>query len=217
MTAERRAKAIWEGTLLEGHGRLSAESSQVLSDQSVTWASRTEDPGGRTSPEELLAAAHAACYAMALSAALARRGTTADRLEVTATCAFDKVGEGWGVTACPCTSGGGSRVLTGRRSRRRPGPARRAAPSRTRSGVTSRSASPRSWRGSGMLRIWGLSKTAANYRQAPRGEIRCDACRFMFPKLAVGGCRYVRGAISPSYTCDQFAPARPAHGSVGPP
>jgi hypothetical protein len=68
-----------------------------------------------------------------------------------------------------------------------------------------------------MPRIWGLSKTAANYRQAPREEVRCDACRFMFPKLAVGGCRFVRGAISASYTCDQFAPARPAHGSVGPP
>ena len=98
MAAERRARAVWEGTLLEGQGRLSTESTPVLSEQPVTWASRTEDPGGRTSPEELLAAAHAACYAMALSAALARRGTPAERLEVTATCAFDKVGEGWGVT-----------------------------------------------------------------------------------------------------------------------
>ena len=67
-----------------------------------------------------------------------------------------------------------------------------------------------------MPRIWGLSKTAANYRQAPRPEVRCDACRFMFPKLAVGGCRYVRGAIGASYTCDQFAPIRPARGSSGP-
>jgi len=66
-----------------------------------------------------------------------------------------------------------------------------------------------------MARIWGLSKTAANYRQAPRPEVRCDACRFMFPKLAVGGCRYVRGVISGAYTCDQFAPARPARGSAG--
>ena len=97
MAAERRARAVWEGTLLEGQGRLSTESTPVLSEQPVTWASRTEDPGGRTSPEELLAA-HAACYAMVLSAALARRGTPAERLEVTATCAFDKVGEGWGVT-----------------------------------------------------------------------------------------------------------------------
>ena len=68
-----------------------------------------------------------------------------------------------------------------------------------------------------MPRIWGLSKTAANYRQAPRPEVRCDACRFMFPKLAVGSCRYVRGVISASYTCDQFAPLRPARGSSGPP
>jgi hypothetical protein len=68
-----------------------------------------------------------------------------------------------------------------------------------------------------MPRIWSLSKTAANYRQAPREEVPCDPCRFMFPKLALGGCRYVRAAISASCTCDQFAPARPAHGSVGPP
>jgi osmotically inducible protein OsmC len=98
MAAERRARAVWEGTLLEGQGRLSTETSPLLSEQSVTWAARTEDPGGRTSPEELLAAAHAACYAMALSGALANRGTPAERLEVTATCAFDKVGDGWGVT-----------------------------------------------------------------------------------------------------------------------
>jgi lipoyl-dependent peroxiredoxin len=57
-----------------------------------------DDPGGRTSPEELLAAAHAACYAMALSGALASMGTPAERLEVIATCSFDKVGEAWGVT-----------------------------------------------------------------------------------------------------------------------
>lgn len=94
MVAERRAHAVWEGTLLEGEGRVSTKSSPVLLDQPVTWAARTEDPGGRTSPEELLAAAHAACYAMALSGALARRDTPAERLEVTATCAFDKVGEG---------------------------------------------------------------------------------------------------------------------------
>ena len=78
MAAERRARAVWEGTLLEGEGRLSTESTSVLSEQPVTWASRTEDPGGRTSPEELLAAAHAACYAMALSNAI--RGNVEIRL-----------------------------------------------------------------------------------------------------------------------------------------
>jgi lipoyl-dependent peroxiredoxin len=98
MAAERRARTVWEGTLLEGQGLLSTETSPLLSEQSVTWAARTDDPGGRTSPEELLAAAHAACYAMALSGALAKQGTPAERLVVTATCAFDRVGEGWGVT-----------------------------------------------------------------------------------------------------------------------
>ena len=67
-----------------------------------------------------------------------------------------------------------------------------------------------------MPAVWGLSKTGANYRHAPGEEGRRDACRFMFPKLAVGGCRYVRGAISADNTCDQFAPARPARGSTGP-
>ena len=67
-----------------------------------------------------------------------------------------------------------------------------------------------------MPRIWGLSKTAANYRQAPREEVRRDACKFMLPKLAVGDCRYVREAISAHHTCDKFAPARPARGSAGP-
>jgi hypothetical protein len=66
-----------------------------------------------------------------------------------------------------------------------------------------------------MPSIWGLSKTATNYRQAPKPEVRCDACRFMFPKLAVGGCRYVRGVISASSTCDQFASARQTPGSAG--
>lgn len=68
-----------------------------------------------------------------------------------------------------------------------------------------------------MPRIWGLSKTAANYRRAARQEVCCDACRIIFPKLAVGGCRYVRGAISARYRCNQFAPTRPARGSAGPP
>ena len=98
MPAKRRARAVWEGTLLEGSGRLSTQSSSVLSDQPVTWSARTEDPDGLTSPEELLAAAHASCYAMALSASLAKANTPSERLEVTATCTFDKVGGGWAVT-----------------------------------------------------------------------------------------------------------------------
>lgn len=54
--------------------------------------------------------------------------------------------------------------------------------------------------------IWSLSKKQANYRPAPRKDVRCDACRYMFPPLALGGCRLVRGLIQGSATCDHFAP-----------
>ena len=89
--AERRASVVWEGTLREGSGVLTAESSGVLERTPVTWASRTEEADGRTSPEELLAAAHASCFSMALSGALTRRHTPAERLEVTATCSLDRI------------------------------------------------------------------------------------------------------------------------------
>ncbi len=59
-----------------------------------------------------------------------------------------------------------------------------------------------------MPMIWGLSKAAAGYRQAPRREVRCDACRYMFPRLAIGGCRYVRGVIKSADTCNEFKPRR---------
>jgi hypothetical protein len=55
-------------------------------------------------------------------------------------------------------------------------------------------------------RIWGLSKRAANYRPAPKPEVRCEACKYMFPRLALGGCRLVRGVIQASATCDEFTP-----------
>ncbi len=96
---ERTARAVWEGTLIEGHGQIVETTSKALPELPVTWASRTEAPSGRTSPEELLAAAHAACYAMALSNTLAEAGTPAERLEVAATCAFNPVGAGWKVTS----------------------------------------------------------------------------------------------------------------------
>lgn len=96
--AERTARAIWEGSLTDGKGEVTAESSQVLVSVPVTWGSRIEEPAGRTSPEELLAAAHAACYAMALSGELARRDAPPDRLDISATVAFEKVGEAFKVT-----------------------------------------------------------------------------------------------------------------------
>ncbi|MEX2236856.1 MAG: OsmC family peroxiredoxin [Dehalococcoidia bacterium] len=98
-TAERTAEVTWEGNLLEGSGKLSTGSG-ALSDLGVTWASRTQSADGRTSPEELIAAAHSSCYAMALSATLARGGSPADKLQVTAVCSLDpKEGGGYQITS----------------------------------------------------------------------------------------------------------------------
>jgi osmotically inducible protein OsmC len=86
--ADRTASANWQGNLSEGSGTVSAVSSGLFTDAGVTWASRTEEPGGKTSPEELIAAAHAACFCMALSNELSTRGHPPARLEVQATCTF---------------------------------------------------------------------------------------------------------------------------------
>jgi lipoyl-dependent peroxiredoxin len=98
MAAERTARAVWQGNLVNGEGEVSTETTSVLVNTPVTWAARTETPDGKTSPEELLAAAHAACFCMALSGDLDKAGTPPERLETTATATFDKVGEGWKVT-----------------------------------------------------------------------------------------------------------------------
>jgi osmotically inducible protein OsmC len=95
----RRATVTWDGTLLEGSGRVSAGTSGTFSDLPVSWASRTEAPAGRTSPEELLAAAHAACFSMAFSNTLVKDGTPPRRLEVSATVTFAKDETRWSVTA----------------------------------------------------------------------------------------------------------------------
>jgi hypothetical protein len=60
--------------------------------------------------------------------------------------------------------------------------------------------------GGRMTSIWGLSKKEANYGPAPAPEVRCDRCKYMFPRLAIGGCRFVRGVIHNSGTCKEFAP-----------
>ncbi len=97
MAAERRAEVTWQGSLIEGSGRIDSTGSGVLRDLEVTWASRSEpDESGRTSPEELIAAAHAACYSMALSHGLAQAGTPPERLHVKATSTFVP---GTGITA----------------------------------------------------------------------------------------------------------------------
>jgi osmotically inducible protein OsmC len=93
MPVERRAKSVWTGTLQEGEGKVSAETSGLFTDAPVTWKARSEESDGKTSPEELLAAAHSACFSMALSSGLTKAGTPPERLEVTATCTFQP-GEG---------------------------------------------------------------------------------------------------------------------------
>jgi lipoyl-dependent peroxiredoxin len=87
-TADRRAEVVWEGDLPHGSGRFTVGSG-AMDEQPVTWASRTERSDGKTSPEELIAAAHGSCFAMALSNVLAQGGTPPERLEITAVCTFD--------------------------------------------------------------------------------------------------------------------------------
>ena len=85
---ERTAHVEWEGNLAQGSGTLS-EGNGPLQDTPVTFASRTQQPGGKTSPEELIASAHAACYAMALSNTLTENHTQPERLSVDAVCVLD--------------------------------------------------------------------------------------------------------------------------------
>ena len=97
MAAIRRAHVVWENDLVHGQGRFKVESG-AIPESPVSWAARTEHSGGKTSPEELLAAAHASCLAMALSAGLGRLGKPPRRLDIDASCTFDKVGDAWRVT-----------------------------------------------------------------------------------------------------------------------
>jgi lipoyl-dependent peroxiredoxin len=86
---ERRAHVVWEGDLMGGSGTLTEEDSGALREAPVTFAARTQSPDGKTSPEELIASAHATCYAMALSNTLAEQDASPTRLEVDAVCILD--------------------------------------------------------------------------------------------------------------------------------
>jgi lipoyl-dependent peroxiredoxin len=99
MATTRVATARWEGSLMEGSGRVSLDSSG-LGTYDVTWPSRAEDPAGRTSPEELIAAAHAACFSMALSNGLAKAGSPPAGLDVRAEVTFQP---GTGITGVALT------------------------------------------------------------------------------------------------------------------
>jgi osmotically inducible protein OsmC len=90
---ERSASVVWHGDLLSGGGTIAAAPSGAFGPLEVTWASRSEEPNGRTSPEELIASAWASCFAMALSSGLAKGGTAPERLETSATVTFQP-GEG---------------------------------------------------------------------------------------------------------------------------
>ncbi|GAB3409161.1 OsmC family protein [Flindersiella endophytica] len=92
MATTRTANAHWEGSLLEGAGRVSLDSSG-LGTYDVTWAARSAEPAGKTSPEELIAAAHSTCYSMALSHALAGAGTPPSTVDTKADVTFQP-GEG---------------------------------------------------------------------------------------------------------------------------
>ena len=88
-TAERRAEVVWHGNLQTGSGTFDLASSGAWSGANVSFATRTENPSGNTSPEELIAAAHASCYAMALSNVLHEGGNDPEELRVNATCVLD--------------------------------------------------------------------------------------------------------------------------------
>ena len=107
MATTRTAYAHWEGSLMEGAGRVSLDSSG-LGTYDVTWPARTEEPNGKTSPEELIAAAHSACYSMALSHALAQAGTPPQALDTRADVTFEP---GKGITGVHLTVVGSAEGL----------------------------------------------------------------------------------------------------------
>ena len=94
MATDRRADVTWNGSLTDGSGTITKTTSGAIGEQPVSWAARSEDAtGGKTSPEELIAAAHASCFSMALSSGLAKAGTPPDELKTSATVTFQP-GEG---------------------------------------------------------------------------------------------------------------------------
>ena len=93
MATERKADVVWQGDLMNGSGTIAPPTSGALPELDVSWLSRAEEPNGKTSPEELLAAAWASCFAMALSHGLAQGGNAPERLATSATVTFQP-GEG---------------------------------------------------------------------------------------------------------------------------
>ena len=103
MATTRRADATWGGDLLSGRGTVTAATTRVFADLPTTWASRIGEPAGVTSPEELLAAAHASCFSMACSNELAKAGTPPTTVSVSVAVTGDKLESGWTVLSSAIT------------------------------------------------------------------------------------------------------------------
>ena len=103
MATTRQANATWSGDLLTGHGSVTATTTGVFADLPTTWAARTGEPEGVTSPEELLATAHASCFSMACSNELARAGTPPTSVSVSVAVTADKREAGWTVLSSAIT------------------------------------------------------------------------------------------------------------------
>jgi osmotically inducible protein OsmC len=93
MATDRKAEVTWKGGLMEGSGTIDSTTSGAIGTQDVSWPNRAEDAPSATSPEELIAAAHAACLSMALAFGLSNAGTPPDELKTSATVTFQP-GEG---------------------------------------------------------------------------------------------------------------------------
>jgi lipoyl-dependent peroxiredoxin len=93
MATERKAEVTWQGDLMSGSGTIDSVTSGAFGGLGVSWPARSEEPNGLTSPEELIAAAHATCFSMALSHALAQGGHAPEQLDTSATVTFQP-GEG---------------------------------------------------------------------------------------------------------------------------
>jgi lipoyl-dependent peroxiredoxin len=103
MATTRQADATWAGDLLKGRGTVTAATTGVFRDLPTTWASRIGEPEGVTSPEELLAAAHASCFSMAFSNELAKAGTPPTQVKVSVAVTGDKLESGWTVLSAAIT------------------------------------------------------------------------------------------------------------------
>jgi lipoyl-dependent peroxiredoxin len=100
MATDRHAEVSWQGSLMEGSGTIERVGTGAFGPLDVSWPARTEEPGGKTSPEELIAAAHAACFSMSLAHELAEGGNAPERLDTRADVTFEP---GTGITASRLT------------------------------------------------------------------------------------------------------------------